>query len=285
MRIEDIILAHDQRGISALRPHLPVNYCEEAARLLVGQQGTVFITTGFYILKAQAAETDGPPGAIAIGRALEQLGRRVVYVTDEPAASMMRALAGSDRILLFPNLDSDKSQHHASQLIRDYQPSLLIAVERCGRTRYGAYLNMADRDVTAFTAKIDALFERSITSIGIGDGGNEIGMGNLADVIPKCPRLPALPCITRATQLVIASVANWGAYGLLAALSRMMKRNLLPSVAEQRSIVEELGSLGAVDGTTGSPGATVDGHSLEVNGEVLHDLHRFVGNTRISDRG
>jgi len=69
VRIEDIILAHDQRGISALRSHLPDNYCEEAARLLVSQQGTVFITTGFYIVKAQAAETDGPPGVIALGRA------------------------------------------------------------------------------------------------------------------------------------------------------------------------------------------------------------------------
>ena len=279
MRIEDIILAHDQRGISALRSHLPDNYCEEAARLLVSQQGTVFITTGFYIVKAQAAETDGPPGAIAVGRALELLGRRVVYVTDEPAASMMRALAGSDRVLLFPNVDSDKSQSHASQLIRDYQPSLLIAIERCGRTQDGTYLNMADRDVTAFTAKIDALFESSIPSIGIGDGGNEICMGNLADVIPKCAGLPALPCVTRATQLVIASVANWGAYGLLAALSRMMKRNLLPSVEEQRSLIEELVSLGAVDGTTGSRAATVDGHSLETNSEVLHNLHQFVSST------
>jgi hypothetical protein len=279
VRIEDIILAHDRRGISALRSHLPANYCEEAARLLVNQQGTVFITTGFYILKAQAAETDGPPGAIAIGRALERLGRRVLYVTDEPAAGMMRALTGSDCVLLFPTVDSDKSQSHASQLIRDYQPSLLIAIERCGSTRYGTYLNMADRDVIAFTAKIDALFEGAITSIGIGDGGNEIGMGNLADVIPKCAGLPALPCVTRTTRLVIASVANWGAYGLLAALSRMTKRNLLPSVEEQRSIVEELVSLGAVDGTTGSRAATVDGHSLETNSEVLYNLHQFVSST------
>jgi len=60
---------------------------------------------------------------------------------------------------------------------------------------------MADRDVTAFTAKIDALFESSIPSIGIGDGGNEIGMGNLADVIPKCAGLPALPCVTRQRNL------------------------------------------------------------------------------------
>ena len=55
-----------------------------------------------------------------------------------------------------------------------------------------------------------------------------------------------------------------------------MKRNLLPSVEEQRSIVEELVSLGAVDGTTGSSGVTVDGHSLEINSNVLYNLHQLV---------
>ena len=38
--------------------------------------------TGFYILAAEAAETDGPPGAIVIGNALQSIGYEVVYVTD-----------------------------------------------------------------------------------------------------------------------------------------------------------------------------------------------------------
>ena len=41
------------------------------------------IVTGFYILARRAySETDGPPGEVAIGSALEQLGYDVAYVTD-----------------------------------------------------------------------------------------------------------------------------------------------------------------------------------------------------------
>ncbi|MCE2465412.1 MAG: DUF4392 domain-containing protein, partial [Dehalococcoidia bacterium] len=58
--IEDIILANDGRGISALRPHLEPNYCEKAASCLLDNPGTVLIATGFYIMAAGAPETDGP---------------------------------------------------------------------------------------------------------------------------------------------------------------------------------------------------------------------------------
>jgi hypothetical protein len=34
------------------------------------------------------------------------------------------------------------------------------------------------------TARLDYLFDSGTPSVGIGDGGNEIGMGNLAEIIP-----------------------------------------------------------------------------------------------------
>ena len=76
MSIEDIILDRDRRGIAALRPHVPADFCDRAAELVLDKPGTVLIATGFYILAAAAPETDGPPGAVAIGRALEALGNR-----------------------------------------------------------------------------------------------------------------------------------------------------------------------------------------------------------------
>ncbi|MEE8420203.1 MAG: glutamate cyclase domain-containing protein, partial [Dehalococcoidales bacterium] len=81
--IEDIILNHDCRGISALRPFLPSSFCEDAARFILEKSGTghktALITTGFFILSAKAPETDGPPGTIALARALRQLGFKVIY--------------------------------------------------------------------------------------------------------------------------------------------------------------------------------------------------------------
>ena len=49
--------------------------------------------------------------------------------------------------------------------------------------------------------------------------GNEIGMGTLRDVIVSVEGLPANPCVTTTTRLVVASCSNWGAYGLIAAMS------------------------------------------------------------------
>ena len=81
--IEDIILDHDKRGISELRNLVPQDFCKRSSDLILENPGKVFITTGFYILTAGAAETDGPPGAIAIGNALEKLGYEIVYITAE----------------------------------------------------------------------------------------------------------------------------------------------------------------------------------------------------------
>ena len=58
--IEDIILDRDRRGISHLRPHLPSDYATQAAQLILDNPGVAIITTGFYILDAGHAETDGP---------------------------------------------------------------------------------------------------------------------------------------------------------------------------------------------------------------------------------
>ena len=73
-RIEEIILSSDTRGMSTLGKYLPDNYCEQAANLILQNPGPTIITTGFYILNGKMPETDGPPGAIAIGNALNSIG-------------------------------------------------------------------------------------------------------------------------------------------------------------------------------------------------------------------
>ena len=87
--IEDIILNHDRRGINALRPHLPEDFCTQAAQYLLEHPGPVIIATGFYIIMSDAPETDGPPGAFAIGNAIRELGHPVAYAADAPVAGMM----------------------------------------------------------------------------------------------------------------------------------------------------------------------------------------------------
>ena len=75
----------------------------------------------------------------------------------------------------------------------------------------------------------------------------------------------------------VASVSNWGGYGLVAALSRLAGRNLLPSVEHETQLIRRMVEIGLVDGTTGNAEPTVDDFSTEENGAALEQLHRAVG--------
>ena len=135
---------------------------------------------------------------------------------------------------------------------------------------------MRARDITPQTARVDYLFDGGVPSVGIGDGGNEIGMGNLIDVIPSVDSLPDEPAVSRVDRLVIASVSNWGGYGLAAALSQLAGENLLPSADDEARMVQGMVEAGAVDGTTGDSVPTVDNFSMAENGALLARLHRLV---------
>lgn len=276
MAIENVVLARDHRGVSALRPYLASDFCERSASLALQHPGSVFIVTGFYIPAGCAPETDGPPGAAALGEALASLGYRPVYVTDVRSSAVVRGLAGGARVVEFPIVDHDASRAFAASLVAEHAPSLVIAVERCGLTEEGLYRNMRGDDVSGHNAKVDYLFDGGVPSIGVGDGGNEIGMGNLLPVIPLVMPMAGPPCATRTTRLVIASVSNWGAWGIVAALSRLTGRSMLPTIAEARRQLERTLELGAVDGVSGRRTLTVDGFSADENERVLGEMHAWL---------
>jgi hypothetical protein len=274
--IENIVLSRDQRGVSALRPYLPPDFCEGAARFVLEHPGSALIATGFYIPSAGGTETDGPPGAVAIGQALAALGYRVAYVTDAFTGPLLRELAGPGAAVHeMEVLGHEESRACARALLAELTPDVLLAVERCGLTGDGAYLNMRGADVSEYHAKLDYLFADHPCSVGIGDGGNEIGMGNLASVI-RLTELSDRPCVTRTTRLVVSSVSNWGAWGLVAALSRQSRRNLLVSVPEARDLLARTVELGAVDGVSGRRDTSVDGFPSAENDRVLGEMHAWL---------
>lgn len=277
MFVEDIILDHDNRGMHMLRSSVPPDFCTRAAEFIQAHPGTVLVITGFYIVGANAAETDGPPGAIAIAKALRMMGRRVVYVTDKYTSSILGGMEeGKAEVLDFPITGHEESRRVSREILDQYQPSIIISVERCSLTGQGFYRNMKGLDISEYTAKVDYLFRQHPNSIGIGDGGNEIGMGNISEVVNQAPSLPDDPAATCTTHLVIASVSNWGALGLVAALSILEKRNMLPSLEEERERIKKSVSLGAVDGMSKQQIPKVDSFTLEENEGILSRLHLLV---------
>lgn len=274
--IEDIILQDDIRGMKALRAHMKNGWLDSSAQLLLDHPGKILIVTGFYILRASEPETDGPPGAVAIGEALKALGNTVAYVTDAPCMTSMRAIAGDDEVIEFPITTHNESLKFAHDLLAEHAPSALISIERAGLVGDGTYRNWKGLDFSEHNAKIDHMFEQHPYSVGIGDGGNEIGMGNMRHVIPDIENLPDDPCTTTTTELIIASVSNWGGYGLVAALSVKSDKNLLPSVEQGDKWVRDIVAVGAVEGMSGESKDWVDGRAPEDDAMCLRDLHTLL---------
>ena len=253
-----------------------------AARALHGAE-RVLIVTGFAV-EPDMPETDGPPGATVLGRALRRLGARVRYVTDRTSVPLVEAalktLDEPSDVILFPG-GSDA----ARSVLTSAKPSHLVAIERPGRNRAGDYLNMRGVSVAAWNPPLDDLFvnrgkARPVT-VGIGDGGNEIGMGSVRARIAKLDALRArIATVIRVDHLVVAGVSNWGAYGVVAALARLTGEDLLHTPELERRLIAACVAAGASDGVTRRREPTVDSLAADTHAAVV-DLLRLASRSGI----
>lgn len=262
-RTEQLILQHSGRGMELLRPFLSDDFCADAAKeILSWPKGTVLLTTGFYV--AGKAETDGPAGTLFLAKALEKLGYTPVVLTDEICRGYFEQFS-----VAVQYIPVEPQDFHGQKLLDDYRPVGLIAVERCGRNIHGDYANMRGVSIAPYTAPLDWLFvHASVPTVGIGDGGNEIGMGNLAAEILE--NLSLVPCEVNVDHLVISTVSNWGALGLCAELGHLPQEEFyLQAYAAGEK-------LGFVDGVTKEVRQTEDGFSLETGKKLLDALKREI---------
>jgi len=278
-QLENIIRKNlAQRGMDGIRLE---GELEEAAESLFSGE-TVFIITGFVIKDVLRGETDGPLGAVSLAGALEKLGRKVVLLTDRYSGEFLyscRRLAGlSYDVEIVPNLGGEA---FFQRLLENYRPTHVVAVERPGRASDGRCYSMRGEDISDIVPNTDLLFEaagsRGITTIAVGDGGNEVGMGKIRHYITKFIYKGRQICAAVAADfLIIAGVSNWGGHALSAALSIMVGRMLLHDGETEKKLLGGIVEAGAVDGCTKKSEMTVDGLSLEKNLEVLERLRNTV---------
>jgi len=229
----------------------------------------VGIVSGFFITDAGAGETDGPPGAKVLGDALAQLGIPVDYITDARNAA------------IFSAVDREPLIEPADYLARA-QATHLVSIERPGRGRDGRYRNMRGVDITAFTAPLDEMFIEAsrigLTTIGIGDGGNEIGMGNVfAETLAAIPQGKQIASTVATDFCILSGVSNWGAYGLAGALSVLVGRDILPSPQQCAQDIERMVRVGgAVDGVSHRRECSVDGLPLSASLRMLENIRRQI---------
>ncbi|MEJ2282719.1 MAG: DUF4392 domain-containing protein [Desulfobacterales bacterium] len=261
-------MQHDYRGMRRLQQALTSGYCYRAARIILANKGTVLIGTGFPV--SGSFESDGPIGAIALYRALTELNYRPVLVCAPPIS---RILSRNFRTYELPLANWEKSKPAVTRALNDLKPQLIVSIERPGVTADGRYYNMHKNDITELTAKFDLfLSESRCPSIAFGDGGNEIGMGNVRDAMAA---MDIIPAITTCDELVIASVSNWGVYGVIAAICRILKRDLF-TIFDPQTIAAYLVDNGCVDGITSRNESSEDGFPISVGLDIIEQLRNLV---------
>jgi hypothetical protein len=234
-----------------------------ACRSIAESGGVVAVTTGFFIPSATppAFETDGPLGVVFILRAL--FGCQMLplpYVAEEPVYRAINSVRDECHL---PVIDVGTGGW-----------SHLIAIERSGPGTGGRHYTMRGIDVTE---NYDARLTNNLKNksrlwshtIGIGDGGNEIGMGKIPHetIVKNIPNGDLVHCRVPTDFLIVAGVSNWGAYALAAGI--YVLRGVKPpsdlfDPDREREILEVMVREGPlVDGVTGKQTATVDGLSWE----------------------
>jgi len=266
-------------------------------------------------------ELDGPPGAALLARSMhDALGAVPVFLVEEQLVPAMSATAraagfavlGLDEtmrcaqspaplhaasVMGFP-VDVSDAQKASGQLVRQLDPKAVLAVEKGSANEKGVIHNARGMDTTSTMAKVDELVkvasDSGIPTIGVGDGGNEVGMGLISGVIRErvrygdkcaCPCGAGIAPSVKTDVLVVSAVSNWGAYGVAACLAvKTRNADALHDPATELRTLREAADAGLIDGNTGyvTPGA--DGLSAETHAAMIAMLRQIVCNA-LSPKG
>ena len=257
--VEALLVERNLRHMAGLRAALAPGYLLRAAHLLDNAQ-RILIGTGFPV--NNTFETDGPLGAIALYDALAHLGKEPVLACASPLAD---ALDGDYRILRLTAFDPEQGKEDAARELAAGAYDLVLSIERPGLASDNCYYNMRGEDISPRCGVFDFFLTlASCPTIGIGDGGNEIGMGKVAEEVAA---LDIRGAATSCDELLVADVSNWAAYGLITVLGAHVGQPLLWRI-RHRETLAYLSERGSVDGVTRENTLTEDGLAIET-GEAL----------------
>lgn len=271
--IENLLVERNLRGMKTVQGALPAGYVLRAAQLMLPIRGRVLIGTGFPVV--DTFETDGPVGAIALYNAFEALGAEPVIVCGPPLSD---ELADQYRVHPLKVGPHESQDQEALTALKELKPELIVSIERPGQAADGKYYNMRGEDISPRAACFDSFFHHATCpTIAIGDGGNEIGMGNIQEALKD---LDIQAAATGCNELVIADVSNWAALGLIAMLDWLTGQELLQKI-DSLGVLEFLSERGSVDGVTRENTLTEDGLPAQDGIDLIDRLQELVAATKL----
>jgi D-glutamate cyclase len=267
------------------------------AMMSIPDRANVFVTTGSVSrawISPCIGENDGPAGLAAVVRALS-LSKNALCITfveetliDTTSAILTTAgltvlpyeqakVARDDGSLAvvcveaFP-VEEQNAKAVSAALIEKYKPALFFSTERVGRNVDGIYCSMRGIDYGMGRARIDYLFdeaiERKIPTVAVGDGGNEIGMGVVAEAVREYVKFgdrrpdgsAGIGAVTGTDVLVTAACSNWGCYAIAGAYAvRCKKASLAHTPAMEAALLRRGVDVGLINSVANVIDANVDG--------------------------
>lgn len=239
-------------------------------------------------------ETDGPVGAAILARALEEAfdvipilvmeeklygfgvaGLRAAGLIVSDLETALKSKPGPPKasvstVISFTT-ETERAESDAKELLDKIKPDALISIELPGANKEGIYHNVTGREVpTELVIKADYCMReasaRGILTVGIGDGGNELGMGNAAEaIIHNLKNGDIVVPATKVDHLVVSCISNWGALGMAACIAAAANKVEIFDHIDIVRITDALVDAGAIDGLTAYVDPKNDGTCHKVN--------------------
>ena len=279
--------------------------------------GVVFIVTGAgYPPEMPHGESDGPPGAAAVARALywgmkavpvfltEELHAPPVVASSEAAGVMVREFdlakkRGLGAALTCPPTDPTDYAQWIHDAFEQFQPQAIISTERLGPNEKGVThysTGVTHNGIVNFGPIFDEARNRGVFSIGIGDNGNEIGFGAIHDFMRDfhpygrdcpCGCGGGVPTVVATDVLFPVSISNWGCYAITAVLAFLLRDiDVFHTPEMERQIIRSCLEAGGYEARYCTKRFIVDGTEGETSMAIVQILRDMVRtNLAPPDRG
>ena len=275
----------------------------------VGKRDSVFIITGAgYPPVMPKGESDGPPGAAVMGRALywgleavpiyicEERHADPIFASSEGAGIMIKDLEDAKErrlggVLETAPTDPTAVEEWAKEMFDKYQPKAVICTERLGPNEKGVIHGATGIAKESWTTVdlaplVYEAEKRGVFSIGIGDHGNELGFGRIHDAVKEimphgkkcqCPCGAGMATVVKTDVLIPAFISNWGCYGVEAMLAFLLRKpDLMHTPEQERRIVMACLEAGGLEAMWCSKEFIVDGARGECGMAVVDLLNEMV---------
>ncbi len=273
-------------------------------------QYVLFMTGSGRIPWRPNGETDGPLGAVSMARAVKLgLGARPVYVAAEPYLPPI--VAASEAAGITPTRDKGMAEYdgfyptalvrpftlrkeealdQANAMLDELRPAAVVSIETLSPNEKGVIHSATgferESQYVAHTFHlVEEARKRGIFTVGIGDFGNEVGCGLIAEEIKKinpfgqtckCPCGAGAVSRVATDVLVIGNISNWAGYGVSACLAYLcQKPDVLQSVETERRMGLDCVYAGA-EGGGGMKQPWVDHTTGETQQAIVALLHMMV---------